>query len=139
SITLLGVSAQNYFRLVDAVDSTTLTKKVMMGYQGWFACPGDGSLPNRWVHWFRNNSPVAANLNVDFWPDVSELDADELFATSLTYSNGSPAKVFSSFNAKTVRRHFKWMQDNRLDGVFLQRFTSELSDPAFFALRNQVA
>jgi hypothetical protein len=30
------------------------------------------------------------------------------------------------------------MQDNQLDGVFLQRFTTELSDPAFFALRNQV-
>ncbi|MSU58424.1 MAG: hypothetical protein EXS35_09640 [Pedosphaera sp.] len=138
-VTLPSASGQNYFRLVDAVDSTTLTKKVMMGYQGWFACPGDGSLPNRWVHWFRNNSPVVANLNVDFWPDVSELDADELFATSLTYSNGSAAKLFSSFNAKTVRRHFKWMRDSQLDGVFLQRFTSELSDPAFFALRNQVA
>lgn len=30
------------------------------------------------------------------------------------------------------------MQQHDLDGVFLQRFTSELSDPTFFALRNQV-
>jgi hypothetical protein len=51
---------------------------------------------------------------------------------------GAPAKLYSAFNQKTVLLHFKWMQDNQLDGVFLQRFTSELSDPAFFALRNQV-
>lgn len=138
-ITLASAGTQNFFRLVDAVDSTTLKHKLMMGYQGWFACPGDGSPPNRWVHWFRNNSPTVANLTMDFWPDVSELDADELFATSLTFSNGSPAKVYSTFNAKTVSRHFNWMRDSQLDGVFLQRFTSELSDPAFFALRNQVA
>jgi len=139
SVTLPAAGAQKLFRLVESVDSTTLDRKLIMGYQGWFACPGDGSLPNRWVHWFRNNTPTVANLTVDFWPDVSELAADELFATSLTFSNGSSAKLYSAFNAKTVRRHFKWMQDNRLDGVFLQRFTSELGDPAFFALRNQVA
>ena len=44
-----------------------------MGYQGWFACPQDGSQPNRWVHWFRNQTPAATNVTVDFWPDISEL------------------------------------------------------------------
>ncbi|EEF57825.1 Ig-like domain-containing protein [Pedosphaera parvula] len=131
-------NTRQFFQLVSEVDPTTMYHKLLMGYQGWFACPNDGSAPNRWVHWFRNNNPAATNATFDLWPDTSELDPDELFATSLTYSNGSPAKLYSAFNQKTVMRHFKWMQDNHLDGVFLQRFTGELSDPAFFALRNQV-
>jgi hypothetical protein len=138
SVTLPPLGAQNFFRLARTVDASTMNRKLLMGYQGWFACPADGSLPNRWVHWFRNNNPVATNVNVDFWPDIAELDADELFATSMTLPGGSPAKVYSAFKQKTVVRHFQWMQDNQLDGVLLQRFVSELSDPAFFALRNQV-
>ena len=121
------------------VDARTMNHKLLMGYQGWFACPGDGSPTDRWVHWFRKNHPVATNATVDFWPDVSELEAGELFSTGMKLPDGSPAKVFSAFNAKTVARHFQWMQENNLDGIFLQRFTSELSDPKFFALRNQVA
>ncbi len=132
-------SGQRFFRMVDAVDPSTLNRKLMMGYQGWFVCPGDGSPVNAWIHWFRSQTPSAANATVDFWPDTSELDADELFATSMTMTNGSSAKLYSAFTRKTVVRHFKWMRDNRLDGVFLQRFSSELSNPSFFALRNQVA
>ncbi len=128
-----------FFRLAPEVDPGTMYHKLLMGYQGWFACAGDGSPVNQWVHWFRNNNPVATNATVDFWPDTSELDADELFATSMTLSNGSPAKLYSAYKQKTVLRHFKWMKDNHLDGVFLQRFSSELSSPSFSALRNQVA
>ncbi len=127
------------YQVTRAVDPTTLNRKLLMGYQGWFSCPADGSLPNRWVHWFRSQNPVATNATVDFLPDTSELDADELFNSGMTYSNGSPVKLYSAFKQMTVVRHFKWMKDNQLDGVFLQRFVSELSDPAFFALRNQVA
>ena len=76
---------------------------------------------------------------MDFWPDVSELDADELFPTSLTLADGSAAKVYSPWKQKTVMRHFKWMKDNNLDGVFLQRFTSELGTTANFNWRNGVA
>lgn len=138
TITLSNSGAQKCFRLAERVDPTTLNRKLLMGYQGWFTCPGDGSPPNRWVHWFRNQTATATNATVDFWPDISELDADELFATSMTLSNGTPARVYSAYKQKTVARHFRWMKDHNLDGVFLQRFSSELSDPAFFALRNQV-
>jgi len=123
----------------DAVDASTMEHKLLMGYQGWFACPGDGSPPDRWIHWFRENQPAAGNATVDFWPDISELDADELYPTAMKLPDGSPARVYSAFTPKTVARHFRWMRDNHLDGVFLQRFASELSDPAFFALRNGVA
>jgi hypothetical protein len=85
-----------------AAQTNTLAGKLMMGYQGWFACAGDGSPVNGWVHWFRNNTPTAPNLTVEMWPDMRELDADELFATSLTYSNGAPAKLYSAYTQKTT-------------------------------------
>src|SRR5262245_34243532 len=61
------------------VDATTVEGKLMMGYQGWFACPGDGAPPSRWVHWFGMQDPVAANATFDLWPDTTELEPDELF------------------------------------------------------------
>jgi hypothetical protein len=138
AVSLPPAGAQRVFRLGPGVDSSTLDRKLMMGYQGWFAGPSDGSALNRWVHWFRNNSPTATNATVDFWPDIAELDADELFATAMTLPGGGPAKVYSAYKEKTVVRHFRWMKDNRLDGVFLQRFSSTLSSPDQFAFRNQV-
>lgn len=138
-VTLPPAGAQRFFSLGYGVDPTTMSHKLLMGYQGWFSCPGDGSAQNSWVHWFRNNTPNAANAGFDFWPDTSELDADELFATSMTYANGSPVKLYSAYKQKTVVRHFKWMQENHLDGVFFQRFLSDLPGGNISALRNQVA
>ena len=37
---------------VQPVDPGTLTGKVMVGYQGWFNCPKDGSELG-WKHWAR--------------------------------------------------------------------------------------
>lgn len=121
------------------MDATTLSKKLMMGYQGWFACAGDGSPLNTWKHWFRNNSPDASNLTIDMWPDMTEVGANEVLATRMNYSNNSAAALYSAYNRSTVIRHFNWMRDNNLDGVMLQRFLPELRDPACKAFRDQVA
>jgi hypothetical protein len=129
----------SFFQLASGVDAATMNHKLLMGYQGWFSTVGDGSAQNSWVHWFGNNTPTAANAHFDFWPDTSELDADELFSTSMTYADGSPAKLYSAYKQKTVVRHFKWMADNNLDGVFFQRFLSDLNGANISALRNQVA
>ena len=56
-------------------DPSTLDKKVLLGYQGWFACPADGA--GRWVHWSRG-APTIDNLTIDLYPDLSEFDQDEL-------------------------------------------------------------
>jgi hypothetical protein len=102
----------------------TLTGKIMCGYQGWFNCPGDGS--NRgWVHWGSGSKFEPGYCTVDWWPDVSEYDADEKFATGFKNADDSTAYVFSSFKEKTVLRHFSWMSDYGIDGVFLQRFATE--------------
>ena len=89
------------------IDPATMNGKLLMGYQGWFACPGDGSPPNRWVHWFRNQTPNATNVTVDFWPDISEMNADELFDTGMTLPDGTSARVYSAAKQKTVLRHLQ--------------------------------
>ncbi len=121
------------------IDPSTLDRKVLFGYQGWFACPGDGWQLDAWVHWFRSQDPVATNATFDAWPDTSELGAEELCTTKLTLPSGQPAVLFSSHRPKTVARHFAWMKAAGIDGVFLQRFLSELADPAYLTLRDQVA
>ena len=104
------------------VDTDTLYKKIMCGYQGWFTAKGDG-YSDDFVHWGHvdRNPP---RCTVDLWPDLSEHDADELFATNYRHTDGSTAYVFSSTVKKTVLRHFDWMQEHEIDGVFVQRFGS---------------
>ena len=121
------------------VDATSLERKNLFGYQGWFLCPGDGSPVNGWTHWFRRSAPTAGNLAVDLWPDTSEFGPDELFPTDLAYPDGSVARLYSAYNRTTVARHFAWMKQAGIDGVSLQRFLSEIQEPRFFVARNQVA
>jgi hypothetical protein len=122
-----------------AIDSTTLDGKLMFGYQGWFGCPGDGSSLNTWEHWFRRGAPTAAALRVDMWPDVSELSESERCDTSMTLPSGQPAQVYSAYNPRTVDRHFAWLQEYELPGVFLQRFTVRLDERSVLGFRDGVA
>jgi hypothetical protein len=118
------------------VDATTLAGKFMLGYQGWHQCPTDGSPSPAWRHWFSGTPPSGTLF--DYWPDTSELSAAEKCDTGLKLPNGQPAYLFSDYNQQTVVRQMQWLKDNNMDGVMLQRFTSELSDPAMLAERNQV-
>jgi len=110
------------------VDTTTLSDKVMCGYQGWFGAPGDGSPGSVWRHWTKQKGPfVDGNAKVDLWPDMSELNSNECFLTDFKLADGNPAEVFSSYERQTVLRHFKWMRDYGIDGVFVQRFATHLN------------
>jgi hypothetical protein len=113
------------------VDTSTLTGKVMTGYQGWFNCEGDGAELG-WKHWAaRPFQPFApGNVHVDYWPDVSELTPAERFKTGFKLADGRPAEVFSSFNRETVLRHFRWMREAGIDGAFVQRFATGLKSTA---------
>lgn len=112
---------------VRGVDTSTLTGKVMTGYQGWFNCEGDGAGLG-WTHWARNKSrPFApGNVTVDLWPDISELSVEERFPTGFKFADGRAAEVFSSFKRETVLRHFRWMREYGIDGAFVQRFANGL-------------
>lgn len=124
--------------IVKGVDTSTLSNKVMCGYQGWFNVEGDGA-ERGWVHWTKGRGPLGPrNAKIDLWPDVSELGADEKFATGFTNANGKPAEVFSSFKQATVLRHFQWMRDYGIDGAFVQRFIVDVQDPRGLRHNNTV-
>jgi hypothetical protein len=114
---------------VKGADPNTLKGKIMTGYQGWFNCPGDGANLG-WGSWgtSRGRRFEPGNLTIDLWPDVSDYDDDELYVTPFFHEDGTPAKVFSSHNRKTVIRHFEWMRDYGIDGAFVQRFSHNLDD-----------
>lgn len=120
------------------VDVSTLTGKVMCGYQGWFTCEGDGA-KRGWTHWTKGKgTPSAANIKIDLWPDVSELGAEERYDTELKHTDGRVAQLFSSYHKATVERHFDWMRTYGIDGVFVQRFAGEVNSPGVLRHTNAV-
>ncbi|NHA03571.1 lectin [Mucilaginibacter sp. HC2] len=97
--------------------------KITVGYQGWFAAIGDGSPINIWWHWAPNASqaPSTNNVGIKSWPDMREYTSS--YQTGFAnLNNGTPAKLFSSFNDQTVNVQFQWMQQNNIDCAALQRF-----------------
>src|SRR6201992_1495863 len=83
--------------------------KITVGYQGWFACIGDGAPINGWWHWSQNwgQTPSISNTAIKTWPDTREY--------SRTYppaypnlNGGQAAALFSSYDQQTVDTHFAW-------------------------------
>jgi hypothetical protein len=120
------------------VDTSTLSNKIVCGYQGWHNAEGDGA-DIGWTHYRFTKGFAPGSTCVDYWPDVSELDADEKFATSFRKEDGSVAYVPSSFVKKTGIRHCKWMEDYGLDALFIQRFAGpSIRDANLFNHNNTV-
>jgi hypothetical protein len=86
--------------------------RVLVGYQGWFRCPGDGSPRHSWSHWSRG-VPSPETLTIDLYPDVNELSGRSLCALPNMTIGGKQAYVFSSFAKETVEKHFEWMKTYR--------------------------
>jgi hypothetical protein len=109
------------------VDATTLRGRVLCGYQGWFRCPGDAAGLG-WVHWSRDAKRITPDsLTFEMWPDMSEYgDKERCAAGDFTDADGKQAYLFSSDDPATVRRHFEWMRDYGVDGVWLQHFLVDL-------------
>ncbi|MFE1957784.1 discoidin domain-containing protein [Streptomyces sp. NPDC059479] len=97
--------------------------KITVGYQGWFACSGDGAPINGWWHWSQNwgQSPSPSNTAIVSWPDVR--DYTRTYRTAYpALGSGQPAALFSSYDQQTVDTHFSWMQQYGMDTAALQRF-----------------
>ncbi len=104
-----------------------LTGKVMCGYQGWFRAPADGT-ENGWHHYSNGKSFEPGVCAIELWPDVRELPAADRVPTPFRHPDGTVAEVFSSVRPTTVAKHFEWMRDYGIDGVFLQRFAVTTRD-----------
>jgi len=52
--------------------------KVTVGYQGWFACVGDGAPINSWWHYsgtFAPPTPTSLSNSIHCWPDMRQFSA----------------------------------------------------------------
>jgi len=108
---------------VNPDNNTTLTGKVMAGYQGWFRCPNDLEDNGSWAHWTLATPPTLSNFAVDQWPDTSQYPASALCRVpGISTASGQQAYVFSSELPAVTQQHFQWMAENNIDGAFLQRF-----------------
>ncbi|HEY2672087.1 MAG TPA: lectin [Rugosimonospora sp.] len=104
--------------------------KVTVGYQGWFACTGDGAPINGWWHWSANwGQPPSPSNNgtLRAWPDMREYPRGYQTAYA-NLGNGQPATLFSHWDQTTVNLHFLWMQQNGIDTAALQRFNPNGSE-----------
>jgi hypothetical protein len=113
--------------LAAPLSNADLNKRLIMGYQGWFGCPGDFDGNALWVHWF-TGAPAANHLLVDMLPATDGLAPDDLCDTGLIKQNGAPLRLFSSQNANVVDWHFRLMADQGVGAVALERFVVELND-----------
>lgn len=123
--------------LLAMVPNDGLAGKVLCGYQGWFTTPGDGTGID-WFHYANRGKFEPGHSNVEYWPDTRELGADEKIPTAFKHKDGSTAYVYSAANATTVKRHFRWMKDYGIDGVFVQRFGSDLRGAQMHEFRDKV-
>lgn len=98
---------------------------VIAGYQGWFNCEGDGA-DLGWTHYRKGGVFEDGSCTIDLWPEMNEYPVK--YKTPFTFADGSPAYVFSSYDESTVDLHFKWMKEYGIDGVFIQRFFSVLTN-----------
>jgi hypothetical protein len=121
-VVLCGVSKE---ALAQNTDPANMKGMVLVGYQGWFRCPGDGSPGNSWSHWSKG-IPTPATMSIDLYPDVSELDPKSVCKLPAATIGGKPGFVFSSFPKETAETHFAWMQTYGIDGVLLQRFINSI-------------
>lgn len=110
------------------VNPNAVEGKVLVGYQGWFRCPGDGSPRNGWVHW--SNGPITENnLTVDGYPDLTtEFNKAQLCSIPNMTVRGQQAYLFSSMYKQTADIHFNWMRTYGIDGALIQRFTGEIGN-----------
>lgn len=123
----------------------SVTGRVICGYQAWFNTFGDGSPVARWRHWSagqyqsNNGVPAPGAITFEAYPDVTEYASGNLFQTALgNLNNGQPSKLFSSWYYNVIDVHFKWMQDNGIDGAALQRFLGETRDGVFRTNRDSI-
>ena len=106
---------------------------------------GDGSdYGPSWAHYSdkwqfpRIFEPGVGRCGIDFWPDVREYENTYETPKGFELPDGTRPRVFSSYDESTVNLHFRWMKEYGVDGVFMQRFVSQITDNAALSHSNKV-
>jgi hypothetical protein len=119
-----------------AANTTTLYRKIVFGYQGWFCTDKAANLG--WTHWSTKTPPSAISANFDLFPDVSDYTASALSNNTLLTNKvtGQPMYLYDSLEVVDV--HFSWMEEYGIHGVAVQRFVSQLVVPRWRDRNDQV-
>src|SRR5258706_10206565 len=91
--------------------------KVTVGYQGWFACTGDGAPIGTWWHYSGGTQPPTPNSlsnSIHAWPDMRQFQRGYQTAFP-NFGDNQPALLFSSVDDQVVQTHFHWMAENGID------------------------
>ncbi|MCL2488441.1 MAG: hypothetical protein FWE80_07140, partial [Oscillospiraceae bacterium] len=63
------------------------------------------------------------SLSMDTYPYVEDYPEESLYPSNFNdLGSGKPARLFNSHDPEVLDVHFKWMQENNIDGAALQRF-----------------
>jgi hypothetical protein len=107
-----------------------ISGRLIVGYQGWFGCPGDFEDNKSWQHWF-DKDPGPQAFTVDMLPSTRELKPEDLCDTGLRRADGQGTiKLFSSQNPNVVALHFRWLREHGIDTAAAQRFVVAIANPA---------
>jgi glycoprotein endo-alpha-1,2-mannosidase len=96
---------------------------VMAGYQGWHTAPEDGA-GRGWGHYLQRGVFGPGNIKIDIWPEVGEYK--KMYPTPFRHADSSVAMLPSDHDASTADTRFRWMKEYGVDGVFMQRFVSNI-------------
>ena len=77
-------------------------------------------------------------VQFDSFPAVHQYPEECLFASNFILPDGSQASLFESNCTGVVDTHFRWMQENSIDGILVQRFYGQFEDPSFLQLLDQI-
>jgi hypothetical protein len=122
------------------VDASSIENKVIVGYQGWFNTPKDGSPIGKWQHWVGSGIPSPGHLTFEMYPDLRDYPASALYPTGFALlGNGDKAELYSGYSADVLKLHFRWMAEYGIDGAALQRFGSSLKSASLKQNRDSVA
>src|SRR5260221_1920459 len=96
---------------------------IMAGYQGWHNTPEDGA-GRGWGHYLQRGEFGPGNIKIDLWPETREYV--KMYKTPFKHADSSVAMLPSDHDESTTDLHFKWMKEYGIDGVFMQRFISNV-------------
>ena len=111
--------------------------KLSVGYQGWFATPGDGYL-DRFHHWFLDKNNVF-KPSQDMWPLVTKEEYPDRTSIGILNHRREPIYVYSNAHYSTAETHVGWMNDYNFDAFFVGRFLTSLeASPKMKRFRDRV-